>query len=392
MAQYPSPLKETNRLQWIDEARGFAIFGIFVVNIGAFNAPYFLYGGEETAWTSSIDHTLRLIIDIFFQASFYTLFSLLFGFGMQLMKERLEMKSLSAYPILGRRLGALICFGLVHAFLIWHGDILLTYGLIGLLLLAFLNVRGRTMLSWAFLLMGMTVGLLSISLYQFREYIGQPNLFAAEQALSNYQSGSIIQVWEQNYVDWLYANEGISYLLLIGTLLPLFLVGMFIARQRWLHEPKKHQATLRRLWFISLLMFAGLKAGPYLFGNPAWFSMIQDNIGGAFSALFYIISITFLSQMEGARKLLLPFRYVGRMALSNYITQSLVCFLVFYLFRLYGAMTPVGLMLMVLVVYSMQAAFSKWWLTHYRFGPLEWLWRSITYKRIQKLRRTEQEV
>ncbi|WP_318262421.1 DUF418 domain-containing protein [Oceanobacillus manasiensis] len=386
MTERHTPVKEANRLQWIDAARGFAIFGIFVVNIGAFSAPNFLYGGDSGS-LSPFDQGFDMIVDIFFQASFYTLFSLLFGFGIQLMKERMERRALSAYPILARRLVVLICFGLVHAFLIWHGDILLTYGLIGLLLLAFLHVKESTLLVWAVMLMGICVGLLSLSLYQIRDYIGQPNRFGAEQAQYHYQSGNLTEIWQQNYTDWIYSNGGISYLLLIGTLLPLFLAGMYIARKRWLHEPKKHQGIIIRLWFISFVMFVSFKAGPYLFENPMWFSMIQDNIGGTFSALFYILSITLLFQKQWGKKLLQPFQYVGRMALSNYIAQSIVCFLVFYIIGFYGSMTPMSLILMVLIVYSFQASLSKWWLTHYRFGPLEWLWRSLTYKNIQQFRR-----
>src|SRR5699024_11562920 len=77
------PLQKSERMMWIDAARGFAILGIFVVNIGAFSAPYFLYGGEKDAWSQAIDQFTHVMIDIFFQASFYTLFSLLFGFGLQ---------------------------------------------------------------------------------------------------------------------------------------------------------------------------------------------------------------------------------------------------------------------------------------------------------------------
>ncbi|MFD2630339.1 DUF418 domain-containing protein [Oceanobacillus kapialis] len=388
MNQYAVPTKESRRLPWIDGARGFAIFGIFVVNIGAFSAPYFLYGG--TSNTSSVDQFIEVLIDIFFQASFYTLFSLLFGFGFQMMKDSLVEKNLSVFPVLGRRLMMLIIFGLIHAFLIWHGDILLTYGIIGLLLLAFLHVKGKTLLAWALLLMGVSVGLISISLYEFRHYLGQANFFAAEQAIKHYQSGNLLKIWEQNYTDWLYANGGESYFLLIGTLLPLFLVGMLIAKKRWLHEPEKHQPILRRLWLLSLVMFAGLKAGPYMFGNPAWFSMIQDNIGGAFSALFYILSITFLFQMPRISKLFKPLQYVGRMALTNYIAQSLICFVLFYIVGLYSSITPASSMLIVVIIYSIQVVWSKWWLARFRFGPLEWLWRSVTYKKVQKLRRKEE--
>ncbi len=127
MNSQAAPIKEASRLQWVDAARGFAIFGIFMVNIGAFSAPYFLYGGAEDTWTQTIDRYTMEIIDIFFQASFYTLFSLLFGFGFQMLKERLVEKNIDVGPFLFRRLFILICFGVIHAFFIWNGDILLHY-------------------------------------------------------------------------------------------------------------------------------------------------------------------------------------------------------------------------------------------------------------------------
>lgn len=91
------PYQVNKRLEWIDAARGFAILGIFMVNIGSFSAPYFLYGGAEDAWTAGIDQFSLAFIDIFFQASFYTLFSILFGFGIQIQKDSLDKKKISPY-------------------------------------------------------------------------------------------------------------------------------------------------------------------------------------------------------------------------------------------------------------------------------------------------------
>ena len=102
------PLRESERLSWVDASRGLAILGIFMVNVPAFNAPYFLYGGAEQFWPSSMSHFVQSFIDIFFQASFYTLFSFMFGFGMQMMKERLDDKQIPYQPVIFRRLLVLI--------------------------------------------------------------------------------------------------------------------------------------------------------------------------------------------------------------------------------------------------------------------------------------------
>ncbi|WP_200411563.1 DUF418 domain-containing protein [Virgibacillus salexigens] len=384
-----TPVNEKDRLRWIDAARGFALFGILVVNIGAFSAPFFIYGGEGIVWNSSIDRLAQAVIDIFFQASFYTLFSFLFGFGLQLMKDRLTSRHVSVYPILIRRMLILTGIGLVHAFLIWHGDILLTYGIIGLISLLFLNQRDKTIRRFGISLLVIIVGLFTVMLYSSRQFLDTYDQMLISQAFENYQSSSMAAILSQNYQDWMYANGGIGLILSISTILPLFLFGMYVARKRWLHQPTQHRSILFKLWFYSSILFLILKLGPYFYGNPAWFSMIQDNIGGTFSALFYITSVTLIAQTSVGEWCMRPFVYVGRMALSNYISQSVICFLLFYGIGigLYGKVSPILGIVMAIVIYSLQVVYSKWWFTHYQFGPLEWVWRSLTYKKKQTFRR-----
>ncbi|QKY68544.1 DUF418 domain-containing protein [Lentibacillus sp. CBA3610] len=382
------PLQKSERMMWIDAARGFAILGIFVVNIGAFSAPYFLYGGEMDAWPSELDQFIQIVIDIFFQASFYTLFSILFGFGLQILKERLEEKDIAVIPFLFRRLVILIGFGLVHAFLIWHGDILLSYGMIGLFLLAFINSSDRVILTWGSLMLGISVFLYTAMLYNVRDFLGTSDAAGISLAKENYNSDDLSVILGQNLNDWLYSNGLFSYVLLGTTLLPLFLFGAYLGRKRWLHKPTEHRQKLVAGWIISLIFFIVLKAGPYLYGNPEWFSYAQDNVGGAASALFYLFSITLLGQSRFGKKVLKPFSYVGRMSLSNYILQSVICFVLFYGigFGLYGSVRPIEAMGIVLIVYSLQIVLSKWWTARFRYGPLEWAWRSLTYKKRQPLR------
>lgn len=386
-----SPLKNTERLLWIDAARGFAILGIFVVNIGAFSAPYFMYGGEEDAWNSTADQFIQAFIDMFFQASFYTLFSILFGFGLQILKERLVEKDVRVIPFLFRRILILIGFGMVHAFLIWHGDILLSYGVIGLVFLLFVYRRAKTLVVWGILLLGVNVFFYSGMLYNVRALLGGYDSGKINQVNRNYGSDDLFVILRQNMNDWLYSNSVFSSILLLMTLLPLFLFGMYIARKGWLHKPDLHKQKLWTMWGISLIVFLVLKVGPYLYGNPIWFSYIQDNVGGTASALFYLISIMLFFRFRIGKKVLLPFTYVGRMSLTSYISQSVICFILFYGvgFGLYGSVRPVVAMGIVVIVYSLQVIGCKWWLERYRFGPVEWLWRSLTYKKKQPLKKTD---
>ncbi|MFG6116216.1 DUF418 domain-containing protein [Halobacillus sp. MO56] len=388
-----TPLREAERLEWIDAARGLAILGIFMVNVPAFNAPYFLYGGEEVYWPSTTSYTIQAIIDIFFQASFYTLFSFLFGFGIEMMRERLTAKGFNEKQVIGRRLMILIGFGLIHAFLIWHGDILLSYGLIGLLLLFFLNRSSKALLAWGVTLLLFFTSFFSFSLYSLGpDYGGWINEPAIEQAKANYGSGTLLDIWSQNWNDWYYTNAPMNWPFLIMSLLPMFLFGMYVARKKWLHQPAAHQTALFLLWVVTLLLFLGFKAGPYFFNNPAWFQMMQDNIGGSASAIFYVVSVTLLYQRSLGKRALHGLSYVGRLSLSNYILQSLFSFLLFYSvgFGLYGQVPPLWSVIIVVLFYSVQIVISKWWLKTYRFGPLEWLWRTLTYGKKQPIRRRQE--
>ncbi|WP_407271680.1 DUF418 domain-containing protein [Radiobacillus sp. PE A8.2] len=391
MNQVGQSLAEKQRLEWIDTARGLAILGIFMVNAPAFNAPFFQYGGESLFWTSKIDHTVQTIIDIFFQASFYTLFSFLFGFGIQQIVDRLKGKQLHVHMLVFRRLMILIGFGLIHAFLIWHGDILLSYGIIGMLLLLFIKRKTKTLLYWAFGMLIFITVFYTQTLYMIRSRLGGYNSVGIKQSFANYGEGSIIDIWKQNYQDWIASNGNDSYFYLLFMLLPLFLLGMYVARKRWLHDLDKHSTTLKKLWIGTLVLFITFKIGPYLFGNPIWFSFVQDTIGGSASAIFYIVSVALLYQ--NGKQWLRPLSYVGRLSLSNYIAQSLICFLLFYSigFGLYGEISPWQTVVLVLAIYSVQIVVSKMWLKKFRFGPLEWLWRSLMYGERQAFKHVKQE-
>ncbi|MBH0228748.1 DUF418 domain-containing protein [Halobacillus yeomjeoni] len=390
-----APIRESERLSWIDAARGLAILGIFMVNVPAFNAPYFLYGGESEYWTSSVSHTVQSIIDIFFQASFYTLFSFMFGFGMQMMKDRLEEKQVAYRPVIFRRLLILIGFGLVHAFLIWHGDILLSYGTLGLLLFVFFNASPKTLLLWSYTMLALLVLPLTLLLFTIRgQFGGMVDHAAIQQAVGNYSEGHLLAIWQQNLTDWLYAHQVGNLPFLALSLLPMFLLGMYVCKKHWLHDPDTHRRSIIKVWLVTGVLFLSFKAGPYMFGNPEWFGLAQDNIGGTASAIFYVLSITLLFRTKIGSKIAYPLTWIGRMSLSNYIFQSIISFFIFYSvgLGLYGKVTPLWSVIFVIVVFSIQILASKLWLHHFKYGPLEWLWRSLTYNKKQPFRRKTKDV
>jgi uncharacterized protein len=395
MKRTASPLRESERLDWIDAARGLAILGIFMVNVPAFNAPYFLYGGAAEYWSTPLSHTVQAIIDIFFQASFYTLFSFMFGFGIQMMKDRLDEKGIPSRSIIFRRLVVLTGFGVIHAFLIWHGDILLSYGVLGLLLLAFFHTSSKNLLWWAYSLLAFGVLPLTLAMFLIRDQIqGVVNRPAIEAARTNYGNGTIVDIWSQNLDDWMYANQLMNLPFLVLSLLPMFLFGMYFCRKRLLHHPKKYLTSLKKIWVLTGLLFLLFKAGPHLFGSPEWFQLAQDSIGGSASAIFYVLTITLLFRTKVGTRITHPLTWVGRMSLSNYILQSIISFWLFYSvgFGFYGEVPPLGSVFLVISIYTLQIFASKAWLKKYRFGPLEWLWRTLTYGKRQPLKRRKKAV
>ncbi|MGP4041846.1 DUF418 domain-containing protein [Gracilibacillus sp. D59] len=380
-----APLADSKRLPWIDSARGFAIFGIFMVNLPSFHGPYFMYGNGNNFWGTGEPGLWQVIIDIFFQASFYSLFSFLFGFGIQIIYENLLAKNVEApRKYMVRRLSILLGFGLIHAFLIWYGDILITYAIIGFLLLLFLNRKNSTLVVWSLCVLLIPTLLYSGLLFLaslLEDISNVANWTAIENANQNYGAGSWGDILSQNANDWLYGNQVINFLFTLFNILPIFLIGLLFARNKWLHDLQVHKKPMKKWWFGSLILFVLFKAGPYTFGSPLWFSLLQDTIGGIASAIFYVTSIAFL--YHKFKKFFQLLGYVGKMALSNYIMQSIIGVTIFYSigFGLYGKLTPFQTIVVGLIVFPVQIILSYLWLKKYKRGPLEWLWRCLIYKR-----------
>ncbi|MFP7494812.1 DUF418 domain-containing protein [Terribacillus saccharophilus] len=387
-------MPQTQRLHWIDAARGLAILGIFMVNAPTFGSPYFMPGYDSPVWTSQLDQFLMGMIDIFFQASFYTLFSILFGFGMQLIFDSRKRKGVKPGWFLSRRMLVLLGLGAIHAFLIWYGDILFTYAILGLVLIPFLYTPRWVLLMMIPLLLipGILFSMLTILGASLMGLDMEELIFSMmdiPNKMAVYGNGTLAEVLQQNMSEWA-ANGGITGIISgIFMLLPYMLFGAYLARVKLFHDPVANRRKL--VWFtvITGLLFLLFKAGPYLIGVPLWLTIIQDSIGGPASAMFYLSVITLVSHLPVFSWIARQLSYVGRMSLSNYLFQSILMFLLFYGvgFGLYGQLTLLGFVGFVVGVFILQIIFSRIWFRFFTFGPVEWLWRILTYGKIQPLRR-----
>ncbi|PAE07109.1 hypothetical protein CHI12_12660 [Terribacillus saccharophilus] len=392
------PLPQTKRLHWIDAARGAAILGIFMVNAPSFGSPYYMPGIDSPEWDSPLDTFLLGGIDIFFQASFYTLFSILFGFGMQLIFDSRKRDGIKPGWFLSRRMLVLLGLGAIHAFLIWHGDILFTYAIIGLLLIPFLYTPRWVLLTMipVLLVPGLLFNLLSVWLASLADLdIGQLmfNMSDIQSKIAAYGNGTYIDILQQNQMDWS-TNSGVLGIISgIFTLLPLMMLGTYLARVKLFHDPVANRRKL--IWFTAItgFLFLVFKAGPYLIGAPLWLTIIQDSIGGPASALFYLSVITLVANRPVFIWIARQLSYVGRMSLSNYLFQSVLMFVLFYGigFGLYAEFSLLGFVCFVIGVFVIQVVLSRVWFRYFTFGPIEWLWRILTYGKIQPLRKKNEQ-
>ncbi|MEQ6375427.1 DUF418 domain-containing protein [Bacillaceae bacterium S4-13-56] len=372
---------EQGRLPWIDAARGFALFGILMVNVPAFNAPFFLYGGEGVYWDSKLDHIVQDWTQILFEASFYTLFSFLFGFGFWMMKEKLEQRTGHSAAALSRRFTMLIFIGLFHALFLWHGDILFFYGWIGFLLLFFYKRSNLSVGIWvATCFIAPTVLItFMLLLYPGPGYI---DTNAIRLSLENYQSGTLFEVWSQNRNDWFYMIDPFYIIQVVLSILPMFLLGMIFARKKWLHDIELNYKILFHIWWVMGLLFLLFKLAPTLAGNPSWSTYIRIQIGGSASAIFYLLTIVLLYKKKMFQTLFKPLANMGRLSLTNYLSQSVICFFLFYSVGLgfYGRVTPLESVAFAVVIYLVQLILSTVWLKWFQMGPAEWVLRYVTYK------------
>jgi len=402
-AQRVGPVSLSERIQFIDVLRGMALFGILAANMRAFFGPLDTYDNIQILFHSRADIIGQFIVDFLFQGKFISIFSFLFGLGFAIQLSRAEArgaKFLSFYP---RRLIALAVFGLIHGILIWAGDILLTYALTGALLLLFRNRRQKTLLWWAggLLSLPFVVGGTFETLYythiwrpHFLDF-KPPDMAKIQAVVQIYAHGTVRQILMQNWVEW----KGFLVAQLFSIYaLGLFLLGMWVWRSGIVQHLEDYRPLFKRVcaWCIPIgLVLNFFYAYEYAVTPPDKAPLgiriagILHFFGAHVLAAGYITALALIFLNPDLRRFVVPFAAVGRMALTDYLMQSVLCTLFFYHYTtgLFGRVGPARGWIVTVVLYSAQVVFSNWWLKHYRFGPMEWLWRGLTYGKFPAMRK-----
>ncbi|NBG87645.1 DUF418 domain-containing protein [Isachenkonia alkalipeptolytica] len=383
------------RIEALDILRGFALFGVLLVNLTMMHTSRTGFSVSRMG-LEGINHLSALGIEVFFQGKFYTIFSILFGLGFFLFMNRKgkDIQSPEALkPFFIRRMLALLFFGLLHMVFVWHGDILHVYALIGLVLL------WRKEKTEEDLLRGVLIWLLIAAFITgvLNALIEVPILFHAmvtsemsPYADSVYSGGSYWELLRFRLVHEV-QNAPVDLVFILPKILGLFYLGFYLGRKKLFENLKDHRGTLlktlRYSAAISLIMILGLLFfRPYTGGENPYYTfaflegIFRETLTLSGSA-FYISGLLLLLGKTPWKKILNPLKYLGKTALSNYLIQTLFWSWVFngYGLGFYGRLPYWSFFPLATAFFILQILLSKWWLSRWKTGPMEALWRRFTY-------------
>jgi len=402
--QRVGPVSLSERILFVDVLRGMALFGILAANMRAFFAPLDAYDHIGVLFHSRADVLAQAFIDAFIQGKFITIFSFLFGMGFAIQMSRAEARGVRFMGFYPRRLLALALFGLIHGILIWAGDVLLTYAVSGAILLLFRKRQQKTLLWWAGGLFALPIVVSTTFLFLYfsrfrRPWMNPkpPDMAKLYSIINIYAHGTVRQILAQNWVGW---KEELPFTLFAIYASGLFLLGMWVWRAGIVQRLEEYRPVLKRVCAWCLVI--GLIVNIYVATvkaiiPPATVSLWAWSAGVLFLPAAHLLSAGYMSGLallflhKDWQRLLLPFAAVGRMALTDYLMQSVLCTLFFYHYTtgLYGRIGPAIGLVPTVVLYGAQVLFSNWWLRRYRFGPMEWLWRGMTYGKFPSMSKDE---
>lgn len=395
------PVRPSERFVILDALRGFALLGICMANFPEFSLYSFLDESAKSEMSSSLwDNITQYLLYLFVDGKFYTIFSLLFGIGFSIIIANCMKRGNNGLKVFYRRMFYLLLIGFAHLILIWSGDILMLYALVGMLLPVFMKFSDRKILILAgvFLILPVIID----SLCEIFRW--NPSAWLVGQ---QWKYCGIYGITEENFAYWLADSksyndvfkfliqgawermsefvDGNRYFKVLG----LFLIGYYIGRNRLYANIGELKSSLKKI------AVAGICLGLPLSAVYAWSAMEGHPLGGGIHSLFYFLSVyltsfgyiaVFCLTYLAFKKLFVwkLFSAPGRMALTNYIGQSLIGIVIFYGIGL-GFGAKMGLFeveIIVACVFIFEIIFSSIWLKIFRFGPLEWIWRCLTYKQI----------
>ncbi|MGG3891517.1 DUF418 domain-containing protein [Metabacillus fastidiosus] len=338
-------ITQKERIVSLDIIRGLALFGILFINVGAFQIV--VDGGTMPDY-SGLNGIIDILINIFIEKKFFSIFSFLFGIGFYIFASRAEKRGDRPRWRFARRLFALLLIGIIH-FVIFWGSILAIYAIIGFFLIPFYKVSVSTLSKW----LGGIIIIHIISLFL--------NLFAPEMTIFS------------TVVDF-FGND-------VFTIFLMFLSGFLVAKADLLRRISKLSKQIRWIQIGLLPIFIG-------FSIWIWFASHGNNqdiqsiiaLGVIPMTFFYLSSLFLMLENKRIVKFLKPVAYVGHMAFTNYVAQSFIGIAIISLMGL-EAVSPNHIVIIAILIYMVQIIFSIIWFQFFNMGPLEKVWRFMTYGR-----------
>lgn len=394
------PVPSRQRIEILDVLRGLAVFGILVGNLQWFSG-YGMVPSAVAAQAPLYDHVTHFLVHFFVEGKFYSIFSLLFGVGFALQIARAEKRGDTNASLFKRRLFWLLVIGLAHAYLLWAGDILSIYALMGFILILFRNKSNASLLKWVAVLLAVPVVTYILLYIAFTAFAPADAIAGSEASQVERWNETVRTVTESSY--WEIATGfnlqyivgrymGLIFQMRLPKILAMFLLGMYAYRRGFFQNPGEHKPFIRRVLVYGLVLgLIGNISMAWLAGSEAPFppspAGVAGVIGYAFGvpalALFIIALVATLWQKDSARRVLSYLAPVGRMALTNYLLQTIICVTLFYGygFGLFGRFGALAATLIALTIFLFQIVGSSIWLKHFAYGPIEWIWRQLTYRR-----------
>ncbi len=408
-----NPVHSNDRVWLMDSLRGFAILGIFIANLSSGFSFYNPTEPHSGALFHRFDNSLLFWQHLFIEGKFYSIFSLLFGWGIALQLQRLESKVAKPASLLRRRLFIMLLLGLAHLILIWIGDIVALYAMVGFILIAIRNWKTKTLF-----ILAISLILSPILLYYLKmtwPVLNAPAgiLFQTggriDELLSGtkggkgfkevVQHGTYIEQVKLHIAGFFFRYGDLFFQSRIVKVLGVFILGFLLGRnKRYLYFLERKQLLV---WIAVLGFTIGFPANYLLAGYmensdayydlkiEGWYQTIAYAFGVVPFALAYTATFFLLSRTKRGAAVLSVLRPVGKMAFTNYITHSVIGTILFtgVGFGMMGQVGPVICLLLALIVFALQIILSTVWLAYFEFGPIEWLWRSATYGKRQAVKR-----
>lgn len=382
----------SSRLGIIDAIRGFAILGILFANIQSWSGYLFVpFTDLQTLSFAEFDSLFYSLHKTLVDGKFYSIFSMLFGVGFALQYNKKQHNQAEFIPVYRRRLSFLLLFGLCHT-LIWSGDILTLYALLAFLMVSLRNISPRHIL-WISISLFLVYVLTNAFAAYFEWFDGDAQAIARKvypdqhpsEVVQAYGSGNLLAVFQQNlhniYWRWvdMIPNGRIS------RVLALFLLGFYMGRTGYFSS-RIYQWNYLIIFAIAGIgmqwLAMSLNANMYHWAQNS--EQIVAKVAAVsaqvFLALMYMSILAQIYRSRYGEKALFPLTQIGRMAFTNYFLHTVVGISLFYGigFGLFGQLALMPLWVLAAVIFGLQVLLSNIWLSHYKQGPLEWLWGCLT--------------